>query len=114
VVTPVAPPAVELAELLVLLASGRVRLVEALGAPFFADAHLPGAVNMPLDRVDELAPVLLPDKQALVVVYCSDLTCPHSAIAARRLVDLGYTDVRTFPAGKQAWAAAGHPLEHGT
>lgn len=106
------PRALAIDDLLLLLAGGRVHLVEALGAPYFADAHLPGALNMPIDRVDELAPVLLPDKQALVVVYCSDPTCPHSAVVARRLIELGYADVRTFPGGKQAWAAAGHPLEH--
>lgn len=106
------PHPLELDELLLLLAGRRVQLVEALGVPYFADAHLPGALNVPLDRVDELAPLLLPDVHALVVVYCSDPTCPHSAIVARRLLELGYTDVRTFPGGKQAWAAAGHPLEH--
>lgn len=111
-VTPEAPRAIDLADLLVLLAGRRVHLVEALGVAYFADAHLPGALNVPIDRVDELAPTLLPDKDALVIVYCSDPTCPHSGIVARRLLELGYTDVLTFPGGKQAWAAAGHPLEH--
>ena len=38
---------------------GDVTLVEALGPAYFEDAHLPGAINIPHDRVDELAPELL-------------------------------------------------------
>ncbi len=45
-------------------------LVEALPERPYWRAHLPGAVNLPSDRVRELAPVLLPDKGADVVVYC--------------------------------------------
>jgi rhodanese-related sulfurtransferase len=37
----------------------------------YDDAHLPGAVNLPPGRVAELAPRLLPDKDAEIVVYCS-------------------------------------------
>jgi rhodanese-related sulfurtransferase len=48
----------------------KVRLVEALAPESFAKGHLPGAVNIPMDRVKELAPGLLPDKDAQVVTYC--------------------------------------------
>ena len=64
----------------------RIVLVEALPEPYYRKAHLPGALNLPHDRVDELAPRLLPDKSATVVVYCANLACQNSAIAARRLV----------------------------
>jgi len=46
------------------------RLVETLAPHAYEHAHLPGAVNLPPDRVRELAPKLLPDKGAEVVVYC--------------------------------------------
>ena len=45
-------------------------LVEALDAEHFNRGHLPGAVNIPMDRVQELAPKLLPDKNAEVITYC--------------------------------------------
>ena len=45
-------------------------LVEALGEGTYRRSHLPGAVNIPMDKVKELAPRLLPDKNADVVVYC--------------------------------------------
>jgi rhodanese-related sulfurtransferase len=35
-------------------------------------AHLPGAIKMPPDQVQQLAAPLLPDGQKEVVVYCAD------------------------------------------
>jgi len=49
-------------------------LVETLAPATFASGHLPGAINMPPDRVAELAPSLLPDKNAEIVVYCGGPT----------------------------------------
>jgi rhodanese-related sulfurtransferase len=88
-------------------------LVEALGPAYYEEAHLPGAINIPHDQVDELAPALLPDKDAQIVVYCSNGPCPNSGIAARRLVQLGYTQVRDYHEGKAEWIAAGLPTESG-
>lgn len=92
-------------------AGADLALVEALGPAYYADAHLPGARNLPHDRVDELASEVLPDREAFVVVYCADTACPNSAVAARRLVELGYSDVHEYVEGKQDWAEAGLPLE---
>ena len=47
-----------------------VVLVEALGEAHFEEAHLSGAINIPYDRVDELAPTMLPDKSAQIVALC--------------------------------------------
>src|SRR5207244_8552563 len=47
------------------------QLVETLAETAFHHAHLPGAINLPPDRVKELAPTLLPDKNADIVVYCA-------------------------------------------
>jgi len=85
-------------------------LVEALGAAFFDDAHLPGAINIPPDQVDRLAPSLLPDVDASIVVYCSG-TCQNSEIAARRLEELGYRSVRIYLGGKEDWVEHGLPVE---
>ncbi len=49
-------------------------LVEALAPEQFRHAHLPGAVNIPYDRVRELAPLLLPHKTAQIVTYCAAAT----------------------------------------
>jgi rhodanese-related sulfurtransferase len=49
-------------------------LVETLAEVAYQHAHLPRAVNLPPDRVRELAPTLLPDKGAEIIVYCSSPT----------------------------------------
>lgn len=46
-------------------------LVETLAPEAYAEGHLPRAVNMPPGRLSELAPELLPDKAAEIIVYCS-------------------------------------------
>lgn len=90
---------------------GRAVLVEALPRDYYDREHLPGAINIPHDQVDELAPELLPDKDAPVIVYCANGPCANSGIAARRLTDLGYTNVADYHLGKEDWHAAGLPLE---
>ena len=49
-------------------------LVETLPMPYYRHTHLPGAVNLPPDKVKELAPTLLPDKAAEIIVYCANPT----------------------------------------
>jgi len=49
-------------------------LVETLPAATYHHAHLPGAINLPPDQVMQLAPQLLPDKAAEIVVYCASPT----------------------------------------
>lgn len=95
------------------LANGDVTLVEALGPQYYEDGHIPGAINIPHTEVDELAPQLLPDRDAAIVVYCASGPCQNSGLAARRLLRLGYTNVRDYHEGKAEWVEKGLPLESG-
>ena len=52
----------------------KLALVETLPRTTYEHAHLPGAINLPPDVVEQLAPALLPDKSAEIVVYCSSPT----------------------------------------
>jgi rhodanese-related sulfurtransferase len=86
-------------------------LVETLRTEHFEQGHLPGAIHIHFEAVDELAPALLPDKDAAIVTYCSNVACRNSGIAQARLEALGYTDVRKYAEGKDDWAAAGLELD---
>jgi rhodanese-related sulfurtransferase len=89
----------------------RATVVEALPAPYYEDAHQPTAQNLPHDSDDATIAAVLPDRDATVVVYCSNLACQNSTILSRRLVQLGYTDVREYEGGKEDWITAGLPVE---
>ena len=53
------------------MSAGGAVVVEVLPAPEYEDEHLPGAINIPLKKLDTLAPErLAPDRP--VIVYCYD------------------------------------------
>ena len=105
-------PKATLDELRVRLeANPELVLVEALPEMYFHKGHLPGAINLPHTQVDELAPGLLPDRDAEIVVYCANGPCANSGIASARLVALGYANVSDYHEGKDEWVASGLPVE---
>lgn len=89
-------------------------LVESLSPQSYEKEHLPDAINIPKERVRELAPQLLPDKDAEIVVYCANTACQSSLQTAQALAGLGYTNVADYEAGKQDWIEAGLPVESGS
>jgi rhodanese-related sulfurtransferase len=107
-------PTITLSELKAKLDAGEdVTLVEALGPMPYEEAHLPGAINIPHEQVDELAATLLRNREAQIVVYCANGPCKNSGIATKRLLELGYPNVRDYHEGKAEWVEAGLPTESG-
>jgi rhodanese-related sulfurtransferase len=100
-------------ELQAELERGTVVLVDALPASYYEAQHLPGALNLVEEDVVQQAPALLPDKDASIVVYCSNAACNNSQAVANRLSALGYTDVRKYREGIQDWVESGLPTESG-
>lgn len=47
-------------------------IVETLAAEQYKQAHIPGALNIPPDKIRDLAPQLLPNKNAEIVTYCAN------------------------------------------
>jgi rhodanese-related sulfurtransferase len=102
---------VEREELRTWMERGDLALVDALGPISYAGAHLPGAINIPPDRVDAVAARRIPDLDTLVVVYCAGPDCDSSVEVAQRLLKLGYRNVAHYAGGKRDWTDAGLPLE---
>lgn len=94
-----------------LIAADGVIVVDALPASYYEQMHLPGAVNLVEADVEELAPSLLPDREALVVTYCSNAACGNSKAVARKLEAAGYTNVHTYTDGIQDWVESGNATE---
>ena len=83
-------------------------IVDALPPMSYAHSHLPDAINLPPERVDAKR---IPDKDSEIVVYCANPECESSIDTARRLLALGFTNVRHYPGGKDEWRSLGLPLE---
>ncbi|HEV2616459.1 MAG TPA: rhodanese-like domain-containing protein [Candidatus Acidoferrales bacterium] len=49
-------------------------LMETLAPEAYEKGHLPGAVNVPLGHLQELASKLAPKKDSEIVVYCASPT----------------------------------------
>jgi rhodanese-related sulfurtransferase len=86
------------------------QIVEVLPRTEYDDAHLPGAIHIPLQDLPDKAASQLDPKRP-VVVYCYDSLCDMSPRAAWRLHSLGFSDVYDYVASKVDWIGAGLPFE---
>ena len=50
----------------------QITVVETLAPERYREAHIPGALNIPPERIKELTPQLLPKKDAEIVTYCTN------------------------------------------
>ena len=83
-------------------------LVDVRTPQEFAEGHLPGAVNVELDRLPDLAPGLLPDKNAHLLVYCRSGN--RSGFAVSILDQMGYSRLVNMTGGIVQWSQKGYPV----
>ena len=69
-------------------------IIDARTEAEFAEGHIEGAILIPEYEIAERAEKELPDKDALILVYCR--SGRRSKIASEELVKLGYTNVKEF------------------
>ncbi|MDP2827627.1 MAG: rhodanese-like domain-containing protein [Sulfuricellaceae bacterium] len=69
--------------------------------------HIPGAVNIPDSKFDQMAGSLPQDKSTLLIFYCGGLECMLSHNSAFKAEKLGYTNIRVYADGSPDWAAKG-------
>ena len=67
-----------------------IRLIDVRTPEEYREGHIPGARNVPVDRIGEIQNVV-PDRDAKLFVYC--LSGSRSAYACASLVRMGYTNV---------------------
>ncbi len=87
--------------------SAQLTVVDVRTPGEYAAGHLPGALNVPLDRLDSALPALrrMPDGQLLVVCASG----ARSENACRVLAEHGI-QAMTLTGGTQGWAQRGHEL----
>jgi rhodanese-related sulfurtransferase len=89
-----------------------VKVIEVLSEDHFKNGHIPGAINIPLDELNE--ETLIENKitkEDTIVVYCNNESCLKSTDAAKKLLEMGYENVFDFKAGKKGWENAGFELD---
>ena len=69
-------------------------IIDARAEEEFAEGHIKDAILIPEYEIKDRAEKELPDKEALILVYCR--SGRRSKIASEELVKLGYTNVKEF------------------
>ena len=72
----------------------------------FDSGHIEGAINMPVDDLQQRHAELKPNDE--ILVYCR--TGNRSAKAMQILKDNGYSKVYNMEGGIEAWKKAGYPI----
>lgn len=88
---------------------GGITVIDVRTAEEFANGHVPGAVNVPIDQVSASHPTLAAlDKDEPVYFICH--SGGRSARAADMMAAEGYTAVNVL-GGTATWAKEGRPVE---
>jgi len=85
----------------------RPALIDVREADEVEQGIIAGAVHIPRGFLELRVEDTVPDKSQPVIVYCAGGT--RSALAAKSLQDLGYTDVVSLAGGFNGWKGAGVP-----
>jgi rhodanese-related sulfurtransferase/DNA-binding transcriptional ArsR family regulator len=98
------------AELMERMRKGLVTVIDVRPEDEFALGHLPGAINIPLDRLKRRLSKL--DRNKEIVAYCRGPYCVLSFEAVAELRARGYK-ARRLQDGLPEWRSAGLPIESG-
>lgn len=77
-----------------MMDAGVVTIVDVRTAAEYAVEHIPNAVNIPNEEIGKEQPELLPDQDAVLLVYCR--SGKRSKAASHKLAEMGYTQVYDF------------------
>ncbi len=75
----------------------------------YVQGYIPGARWIPRGFLEPRIEDAVPDRDKPIILYCAGGT--RSALAARALVELGYTNVKSMSGGFGAWKRAGYEFD---
>src|ERR1051326_9024144 len=87
----------------------KMTLVDVREGEEWRAGHLPGAIHVPRAWLEMQADDKLPDHDAPIVLYCAGGN--RSALAARTLRELGYSNLRHMVRGFSGWRDGGFRVE---
>lgn len=95
-------------ELIQRVRQGLVTVIDVRPPEEYAAGHLPGAINIPPDELEQRLKALSPDQE--VVAYCRGPHCVFSFDAVEKLRQQGVSASR-LEDGFPEWKSAGYPVE---
>jgi len=97
---------------LAILISSKVPLVilDARQGKWDDGKRIADAQTLPEGATKEQIEGLIPAKDSLIVVYCSNIQCPASNYLAGLLSELGYVNILKYKEGIQEWIHSGLPV----
>lgn len=98
-------------ELHELLQKKQASVIDVNSPQSWTEARVPGAINRGAGEYGEGD--LPPDKESVLVFYCSNYLCRKGPNAARRARKMGYSNVYVMSAGISGWLSANLPTESG-
>ena len=78
-----------------------ILVLDARAPELYAEAHIPGAINLPHRRIDAETTAALP-RDKVIVTYCDGIGCNASTKAAAKLSSLGFR-VKEMMGGIDWW-----------
>ena len=90
-------------------AKENITLLDVREKEEYRAGFIPGAISIPRGFLEIQVEGRLPDKSAKIIAYCAGGT--RSALAAKSLAELGYTNVETANPGFVRWKDLGYPME---
>lgn len=75
--------------------------IDVRSAEELEGGYIPEAIHIPVDQLEAIAPIVLPDKNAEIICYCQ--TGRRSKVAADILRRLGYSQASSLDGGYEAW-----------
>jgi rhodanese-related sulfurtransferase len=88
-------------------------LIDARTPQEYQEAHIPGAISIPLSVLEKDHTVLNSAKNARLVFYCNGIRCGKSGKSALIASSLGYTDISIYAQGMPVWEEKGYPIYTG-
>jgi len=88
----------------------KLSVIDARARVEYDEAHIPGAINVPAEKVPVLLPRLVKDRRRQLVFYCNGPKCTKSQKAARMAIALGYENVLEYNEGMPGWGKARMPI----
>lgn len=109
----VATGAVSLAEMKRIWDTGTAYIIDARDPAEYEEGHIPGAINIPHDRLPEYLDTLSGEvpMDGEDIIYCRGPACDFSDHLATEMKILGYQNVRVFTGGWEHWTAAGYSVD---